>query len=83
MPTVVDQTDQQALRLWRLYGSDAEEIRSLDPKRLIDDAPVVAGEVDWAVGVEAATTLVDVVLPSFESGLVRSATPLGVVCRDS
>ena len=60
-PTEVDPTDQQALRLWRLYGSDAEEIRSLDPKRLIDDAPVVAGEVDWAVRIEAATTLVDVV----------------------
>ena len=61
MPAVVDPADQQALRLWRLYGSDAEEIRSLDSKRLLDDAPVIAGEVDWAVRVEAATTLVDVV----------------------
>ena len=61
MSTVVDPTDQQALRLRRLYGSDTEEICSLDPKRLLDDAPVVAGEVDWAVQVEAATTLVDVV----------------------
>lgn len=60
-PTVVDPDDQEALRLWRLYGSEAEEIRSLDPERLVDDAPVVGGEVDWAVKVEAATTLVDVV----------------------
>ena len=60
-PTTVDSTDRQALRLWRLYGSEAEQIRSLEPKRLVDDAPVVAGEVDWAVQVEAATTLVDVV----------------------
>ncbi len=60
-PTAVDPTDREALRLWRLYGSEAEQIRSIDPERLVDDAPVVAGEVDWAVQVEAATTLVDVV----------------------
>ncbi|MXW62065.1 MAG: glycerol-3-phosphate dehydrogenase/oxidase [Acidimicrobiaceae bacterium] len=60
-PTVVDSGDQEALRLWRLYGSEAPEIRSLDSVRLVDDAPVVGGEVDWAVQVEAATTLVDVV----------------------
>lgn len=60
-PTVVDPDDQEALRLWRLYGSEAGEVRSLDSGRLVDDAPVVGGEVDWAVQVEAATTLVDVV----------------------
>ncbi|MDE0067658.1 MAG: glycerol-3-phosphate dehydrogenase/oxidase [Acidimicrobiaceae bacterium] len=60
-PTSVDPGDQEALRLWRLYGSEAEEIRSLDPGRLVDDAPVVGGEIDWAVRVEAAITLVDVV----------------------
>jgi len=60
-PTTVDSGDQEALRLWRLYGSEAEEIRSLDSVRLVDDAPVLRGEVDWAVRVEAATTLLDVV----------------------
>ena len=60
-PTVVDPDDEEALRLWRLYGSEAEEIRSLGPERLIDEAPVVVGEVNWAVQVEAATTLLDVV----------------------
>lgn len=60
-PTAVDSTDREALRLWRLYGSEAEEVRARGPERLVADAPVVAGEVDWAVRVEAATTLVDVV----------------------
>ncbi len=59
-PTDVDSTDREALRLWRLYGSEAEEVRARGPERLVADAPVVAGEVDWAVRVEAATTLVDV-----------------------
>ncbi len=60
-PTAVDSEDHQALRLWRLYGSEAEKVRSLDPARLVDDTPVVGGEVDWAVQVEAAMTLEDVV----------------------
>ncbi len=61
VPTAVDSTDREALRLWRLYGSEAPQVRSLDPEHLVEGAPVVAGEVDWAVQIEAATTLVDVV----------------------
>ena len=71
------QSDQEALRLWRLYGSEAEDIRSLDSVRLVDDAPVVRGEVDWAVQVEAATTLARCRLSSSESCLVRASAPLG------
>ncbi|MEZ5167726.1 MAG: glycerol-3-phosphate dehydrogenase C-terminal domain-containing protein [Acidimicrobiales bacterium] len=48
-------------RLRRLYGSEATEVLALDATPLVAGAPVVAGEVDWAIEVEAATTLVDVV----------------------
>ena len=53
--------DATLLRLRRLYGSEATDVLAMGPTLLVADAPVVAGEVDWAVDVEAATTLVDVV----------------------
>ncbi|MEQ8842207.1 MAG: glycerol-3-phosphate dehydrogenase/oxidase [Acidimicrobiales bacterium] len=53
--------DRLATRLRRLYGSEAADVLALGPVPLVDGEPVVAGEVDWAVDVEAATTLVDVV----------------------
>ncbi|MDW3216967.1 MAG: glycerol-3-phosphate dehydrogenase/oxidase [Acidimicrobiales bacterium] len=56
-----DGDDRQATRLRRLYGSEVDEVLALGSAPLVDGEPVVAGEVDWAIDVEAATTLVDVV----------------------
>lgn len=53
--------DRQATRLRRLYGSEAADVLALGSAPLVDGEPVVAGEIDWAIDVEAATTLVDVV----------------------
>ncbi|MEZ5246264.1 MAG: glycerol-3-phosphate dehydrogenase/oxidase [Acidimicrobiales bacterium] len=53
--------DRQATRLRRLYGSEAPDVLALGAGHLVDGEPVVVGEVDWAIDMEAATTLVDVV----------------------
>ena len=53
--------DRQATRLRRLYGAEAPDVLALGSAQLVEGEPVVAGEVDWAIGTEAATTLVDVV----------------------
>jgi glycerol-3-phosphate dehydrogenase len=49
-----------ALRLVRLYGSEAGEVVRLGAESLAPDAPVIAGEVDWAVSHEAAASVEDV-----------------------
>jgi glycerol-3-phosphate dehydrogenase len=49
-----------ALRLARLYGSEAGEVARLGRESLAPGAPVIAGEVDWAVQREAAATVEDV-----------------------
>lgn len=48
-------------RLVRLYGSEASAVLAMGADELIPGVPVVAGEVTWAIDVEAATTLEDVV----------------------
>ena len=48
-------------RLHHLYGADAAQVMGQGAGRLVDGAPVLSGEVDWAVGVEAATTVEDVI----------------------
>ena len=48
-------------RLHQLYGTDAKHIVNLGGGSLVEGTPVVAGEVDWAVNVEAATTVEDVI----------------------
>ena len=53
--------DPSALRLHRLYGSEAPLVAEMGSKPLVTGAPVLRGEVDWAVDVEAAHTLEDVV----------------------
>ncbi|MDG2028321.1 MAG: glycerol-3-phosphate dehydrogenase/oxidase [Acidimicrobiales bacterium] len=53
--------DPLGIRLRRMYGSEAADVLALGSAPLVDGEPVVAGEVDWAIDVEAATTLVDVV----------------------
>jgi glycerol-3-phosphate dehydrogenase len=49
-----------ALRLARLYGAEAGEVARLGRESLAPGAPVIAGEVDWAVQREAAATVEDV-----------------------
>lgn len=56
-----DDGDRLATRLRRLYGSEAPDVVALGPEPLVDGEPVLAGEVDWAIDMEAASTLVDVV----------------------
>jgi glycerol-3-phosphate dehydrogenase len=53
--------DRQATRLRRLYGSESDAVLALGAEPLVPGAPVVVGEVDWAIDMEAALTLVDVV----------------------
>jgi glycerol-3-phosphate dehydrogenase len=48
------------MRLARLYGSEAGDVAKLGAERLAAGAPVVAGEVDWAVMHEGAATVEDV-----------------------
>jgi glycerol-3-phosphate dehydrogenase len=49
-----------AARLARLYGSEAREVLGLGSEPLVRGAPLVAGEIDWAVTREGAETLLDV-----------------------
>jgi glycerol-3-phosphate dehydrogenase len=56
-----DEADRLATRMRRLYGSEAGAVTALGAEPLVEGEPVLAGEVDWAVDVEAATTLEDVV----------------------
>jgi glycerol-3-phosphate dehydrogenase len=49
-----------AVRLVRLYGSEAAEVLRLGSEPLVAGAPVVAGEIDWAVTREGAESLEDV-----------------------
>ena len=52
--------ERVALRLARLYGTEASDVARLGREPLAADAPVLAGEVDWAVSREAAATVEDV-----------------------
>ena len=47
-------------RLVRLYGTEAEAICAQSTEPLVPDAPVLASEVDWALDVEGATGVEDV-----------------------
>jgi glycerol-3-phosphate dehydrogenase len=49
-----------AERLVRLYGTEAEAICSQSTEPLVPDAPVLVSEVDWALDVEGATGVEDV-----------------------
>jgi glycerol-3-phosphate dehydrogenase len=51
---------ESAARLARLYGSESLEVLRLGSEPLVPGAPLVAGEIDWAVTREGAETLLDV-----------------------
>jgi len=50
-----------ALRLARLYGTEAGDVLARGREALVAGAAVVAGEVDWAIDVEGAVDALDVV----------------------
>ena len=78
-------------RLVRLYGTEAREVARLGTGTLVAGAPVLASEVEWAVRVEGAVTLEDLLyrrlrtawyLPAaheaaIEPAALRMATLLG------
>ena len=53
-------TGVQSERMARLYGSEAIEILNLDASLLGAGGELIAGEVDWAVGKEAACSIEDI-----------------------
>jgi glycerol-3-phosphate dehydrogenase len=72
-------TPAVAARLVRLYGSESSEVLDLGAEPLVPGGHVVAGELAWAVDVEAAATVADVIdrrwraaafLPGERDGLV-------------
>ncbi len=48
-------------RLVRLYGSETSEVLALGYQPIVPGGRVVAGEVDWAVNVDGALTLEDLI----------------------
>jgi glycerol-3-phosphate dehydrogenase len=54
-------TPAMAERLVRLYGSETAAIVSRGSDPVVEGGLVVTGEIDWAVGVEAAQRLEDVI----------------------
>jgi len=50
-----------AQRLVRLYGSDSDAVVAMGAEPVVPDGRVVTGEIDWAVDIEAATRLEDVI----------------------
>jgi len=51
--------ERSVARLVRLYGTEAREVARLGTAPLVAGAPVLASEVEWAVRVEGAVTLED------------------------
>jgi len=54
-------TESTAQRLVRLYGSESDDVVAMGAEPLIDGGAVLSGEVDWAIDIEAATRLEDVI----------------------
>jgi len=50
-----------AARLVRLYGSEATDVLAVGAEPLVTNGEVLLGEVDWAVNVEAAHSLEDLI----------------------
>ena len=48
-------------RLVRLYGTEADDVIKLSAKPVLTGSTLIQGEVEWAVTMEAACTLADVV----------------------
>lgn len=52
-------SERTAARMARLYGSEAEEVAQLGAQPLCPGAPVLEGEVRWAIEVEGASSVLD------------------------
>ena len=63
-----------AARLVRLYGTEASELARPGVEPLVAGALVLASEVDWAVRVEAAATLEDVVYRRLRTAFFAKTT---------
>ncbi len=62
--SLVDQfgvSEAAGARLARLYGCEAPDVAGLGTTPLAEDAPVLAGEIDWGVQKEGAARVEDVV----------------------
>jgi len=60
-------------RLVRLYGTEAREVARLGTAPLVPGAPVLASEIEWAVRVEGAVTLEDLLYRRLRSALYLPA----------
>jgi glycerol-3-phosphate dehydrogenase len=58
-----------ARRLAELYGSESAELLALGAQSLVPGAPVVAGEVEWAIRYEGAATVEDVLYRRMRAAL--------------
>lgn len=54
-------SDQVAQRLVRLYGSESDDVVAMGARPCVTGGRVLGGEIDWAVDVEGATRLQDVI----------------------
>ncbi len=50
-----------AERLVRLYGSESNDVVAMGSQSVVDGGRVLRGEIDWAIDVEGATRLEDVI----------------------
>ena len=58
-----------ARRLAELYGSESAELLALGAQSIVQGAPVVAGEVEWAIRYEGAATVEDVLYRRMRAAL--------------
>jgi glycerol-3-phosphate dehydrogenase len=72
-------SDATAQRLAQLYGAEATRVVALGSQPLAPGAPVLRGEVDWAVGEEAAATVEDVLYRRMRVALYEPAASDAIV----
>jgi glycerol-3-phosphate dehydrogenase len=62
-----------AARMVGLYGTEASEVAALGPEPLVPGANVLSGEVSWAMEVEGAARLEDVLYRRTRAALYQAA----------
>ncbi len=67
-----------AMRLVRLYGTEAGEVARLGSARIAGGAPVITGEVDWAVMQEGAVTVEDVIYRRTRAALYEAGAGVAI-----
>jgi glycerol-3-phosphate dehydrogenase len=72
-------SDAAAARLARLYGAEARLVAAAGVVPLAPEAPVVEGEIDWAVRNEAAARVEDVVYRRTRAALYEPAAARAIV----